>query len=106
MSQFLFTVCQRGAEPALKAELARLWPEFRFAFSRPGFVTFKLPDDARLAEDFDLQSAFARTYGFSLGRVQGSDARSMAGEVWRLVREDEASGQPGEEKEKTAGESR
>jgi 23S rRNA (cytidine2498-2'-O)-methyltransferase len=87
MSQFLFTVCQRGAEPVLKAEIARLWPEFRFAYSRPGFVTFKLPDDAKLAEDFDLQSVFARTYGFSLGRVQGSDAKTLAGEVWRLAQE-------------------
>jgi 23S rRNA (cytidine2498-2'-O)-methyltransferase len=85
MSQFLFTVCQRGAEPALKAEIARLWPDFRFAYSRPGFVTFKLPDDAKLAEDFDLQSVFARTYGFSLGRVQGSDASGLAGDVWRLM---------------------
>jgi 23S rRNA (cytidine2498-2'-O)-methyltransferase len=87
MSQFLFTVCQRGAEPALKAEIARLWPDFRFSYSRPGFVTFKLPGDAKLAEDFDLQSVFARTYGFSLGRVQGSDAQALAGEVWRLSEE-------------------
>jgi 23S rRNA (cytidine2498-2'-O)-methyltransferase len=90
MPKYLFTVCQRGAEPALKAEFARLWPDFRFAFSRPGFVTFKLPDEARPADDFDLQSVFARTYGFSLGRVQGSDARALAGEAWRL-----SEGRPG-----------
>lgn len=89
MPHFLFTVCQRGAEPALKREIGRLWPEFRFAYSRPGFVTFKLPDDARLAEDFDLQSVFARTYGFSLGRVEGTDAQAMARDVWRLVQESE-----------------
>ena len=44
-SQFLFAVCQRGAEPALKSEVARMERGFRFAYSRPGFVTFRLPDD-------------------------------------------------------------
>ncbi len=87
MTQFLFTVCQRGAEAVLKAEMARLWPDFRFAYSRPGFVTFKLPEGAAPAEDFELQSVFARTYGFSLGRVQGPDAPSLAQDVWRLVHE-------------------
>ncbi len=89
MSQFLYTVCQRGAEPALKAELAKHWPDFRFAYSRPGFVTFKLPDGADLPEDFDLQSVFARTYGFSLGKVTGTDAQAMAREAWRLATESE-----------------
>ena len=85
MPDFLFTVCQRGAEPALKAEMARLQPEFRFAYSRPGFVTFKLPEEVQLADDFDLQSVFARTYGFSLGRVEGNDAQEMAREAWRIA---------------------
>lgn len=87
MTQFLFTICQRGAEAVLKAEMARLWPDFRFAYSRPGFVTFKAPEGASLGEDFELQSVFARTYGFSLGRVRGENASSLASEVWRLVRD-------------------
>lgn len=82
---FLFTVCQVGAEKVLKAELARDWPTFRFAFSRPGFVTFKLPAEMRLATDFDLRSTFARTYGFSLGKAQGQDAELLAGRVWELA---------------------
>ncbi len=82
---FLFIVCQVGAEPALKNEIARQWPEFRFAYSRPGFVTFKLPDSAKLTDDFDLHSVFARLYGFSLGKVRGENAEIMAGEVWRLA---------------------
>jgi len=69
--KFLYAVCQKGAEPALKAEMARLRPSFRFAFSRPGFLTYKLPEDHGLAADFDLQSVFARTYGFSLGKATG-----------------------------------
>jgi 23S rRNA (cytidine2498-2'-O)-methyltransferase len=84
-AKFLFTICQAGAEAALKAEIARQWPAFRFAFSRPGFVTFKLPDGFRLAIDFDLQSTFARTYGFSLGKVSGSNAQELAQQAWKLA---------------------
>ncbi len=40
-SPFYFTICQVGAEKALKEEMARIAPDLRFAFSRPGFVTFK-----------------------------------------------------------------
>src|SRR6186997_3062423 len=40
---FIFATCQVGAEPALKTELARVWPDFKFAYSRPGFLTFKVP---------------------------------------------------------------
>ena len=81
----LFTTCQVGAEGALKAELGRTWPGFRFAFSRPGFVTFKLPNACGLADDFDLRSVFARTYGFCLGKIEGENAEQMADELWALV---------------------
>jgi 23S rRNA (cytidine2498-2'-O)-methyltransferase len=84
-SQFIFVCCQIGAERALKSELAREWPEFRFAYSRPGFATFKLPPDHSLSDDFDLRSVFARTYGFSLGRIDGEEAVSMARKVWELA---------------------
>lgn len=84
-AKFLFTICQTGAETALKAEVSRHWPSFRFAFSRPGFVTFKLPDGLRLAADFDLQSIFARTFGFSLGKITGDDAQQLVPQVWKLA---------------------
>lgn len=82
---FLFVTCQAGAEPPLKQELAGRWPEFRFAYSRPGFLTFKLPLDHALAEDFDLESVFARAYGFSLGEATGDTPETRAAEVWRLA---------------------
>ncbi len=82
--RFLFVTCQRGAEGAVKGELARLWPDFRFAFSRPGFLTFKLPEEHRLAADFDLNSVFARAYGFSLGKVTGDDPDGLAHKVWEV----------------------
>lgn len=58
--------------------MARRWPEFRFAYSRPGFLTFKLPAEHGLADDFDLQSVFARSYGFSLGKVRGDSLEALA----------------------------
>lgn len=81
---FLFTTCQVGAEAALKHELARLWPSFRFAFSRPGFLTFKLPEGHGLADDFDLRSVFARASGFSIGRVSGTNPDELARNAWHL----------------------
>lgn len=83
--RFLFVVCQAGAERAIKDELARQWPDFRFAFSRPGFVTFRLPEHHDLRDDFDLQSVFARTYGFSLGKIEGPTAEDNAGSLWSLA---------------------
>jgi 23S rRNA (cytidine2498-2'-O)-methyltransferase len=82
--RFLFVTCQVGAAAALKDELARRWPEFRLAYSRPGFLTFKLPDEHQLPADLDLQSVFARAYGFSLGKVTGQDAAELAQIAWNL----------------------
>lgn len=80
---FIFVTCQIGAEPAVKTELARKWPAFRFAYSRPGFLTFKLPTGAALADDFDLHSMFARAYGFSLGKATGPTIEERARAVWQ-----------------------
>ena len=82
---FLFVTCQVGAEPAVKDELARRWPQFRFAYSRPGFLTFKLPEGHGLADDFDLESVFARAYGFSLGKVSGATEDEIAPAAWKLA---------------------
>ncbi len=79
--QFLFTVCQRGAEAALKQELAAGHAELRFAYSRPGFVTFKLPPEHGLAEDFELRSTFARTAGFSSERFEGDAHEDLAEQI-------------------------
>ena len=84
-AQFVFTVCQVGAEGALKAELARLQPDWRLSFSRPGFVTFKVPAQNSLPDPLDLQSVFARTSGLSVGRVTGVQGADMARQAWELV---------------------
>jgi 23S rRNA (cytidine2498-2'-O)-methyltransferase len=82
---FLFVTCQVGAEAAVKGEIALRWPSFRFAYSRPGFLTFKLPEGHALADDFDLESVFARAYGFSLGKVGGETEETIAEAAWKLA---------------------
>jgi 23S rRNA (cytidine2498-2'-O)-methyltransferase len=67
---YLFVCCQLGAEAALKAELQREHPELRFAFSRPGFLTFKNANEAWFDAGFELHSIFARAYGLSLKSVE------------------------------------
>jgi 23S rRNA (cytidine2498-2'-O)-methyltransferase len=82
-ARFLFAATQAGAERALKNEVARDQPTLRFAFSRPGFVTFRLPDDS--AKDPKLDCVFARTWGYSLGKASADDDALLAREAWRLV---------------------
>lgn len=74
---FLFTVCQVGAEKALKSELARDYPQFKFAFSQPGFITFKWDSKNSLPPDFELKSVFARAYGLSKGQFQLQEIDSI-----------------------------
>jgi 23S rRNA (cytidine2498-2'-O)-methyltransferase len=83
--EFIFITCQRGAEPVVKAELARDWPALRFAYSRPGFLTFKLPPDHGLNETCEIGSVFARAAGFSLGKAVGGSAAERAATVWELA---------------------
>ncbi len=87
MSTFVFVICQTGAEAALKADVARRHSKFRFAFSRPGFVTFKVPEDVRRDRQFQLKSTFARTWGFSVGKVTGETAEQLASDVRSLIEE-------------------
>jgi 23S rRNA (cytidine2498-2'-O)-methyltransferase len=81
-ARFLFAATQAGAERALKNEVACDQPTLRFAFSRPGFVTFRLPDGAKNPK---LDCVFARTWGYSLGKASAADDALLAREVWRLV---------------------
>ncbi len=97
-AQFICLTCQRGAEPALKKEMARRRPDFRFSYSRPGFVTFKLPrlesTEERLALDVRaLGAIFARSCAHSIGRVADKNAdpdefdlNRAVGRVWELAR--------------------
>lgn len=73
---FLFVCCQAGAEATLKSDVLREMPQWRFAFSRPGFVTFKLPDESVPAVP-QLKSVFARTFGWSVGHVADDDVNAV-----------------------------
>lgn len=84
-SQFFFVTCQVGAEPVVKADVARQWPDARFAFSRPGFLTFKLPPELATSETPPLRSIFARAAGWSLGKVEAETANDLAAAAWGLV---------------------
>ena len=83
-AQFVFMTCRAGVEGALKAEVARTDPEWRPAFSRPGFLTFKLPGDKPL-DDRQLAQrhwTLAHTHGVSLGRLTGTELSSLVDQLW------------------------
>ena len=84
-ARFVFAVTQAGAERPLKNEIARAHPQLRFAFSRPGFVTFRSPADVAAGDELALDSVFARTWGYSLGKVTGGGDAELAQAAWRLV---------------------
>jgi 23S rRNA (cytidine2498-2'-O)-methyltransferase len=60
-----------GLEPAVKLDVARVRPELRFAYSRPGLVTFKSP--TTISPDDRPASVFARVWGASLGASRDPD---------------------------------
>lgn len=62
---FVLATCLPGMESALKREVARTRPELRFAFSRPGLVTFRAPGP--IGPDDAPGSVFARVWGQSIG---------------------------------------
>jgi 23S rRNA (cytidine2498-2'-O)-methyltransferase len=89
-TQFVFMTCKPGAETALKQEVMRSKPEWRLAFSRPGFVTFKSAS-ATPIEEKDLARrnwVLARTHGLSLGKVIGDELAKLAQEVWQHAGEE------------------
>jgi 23S rRNA (cytidine2498-2'-O)-methyltransferase len=82
---FIFLTCQVGVEPAVKADLVRRLPGSRFCFSRPGFLTFKLPEQHGLTDNLRLPSVFARCGGFSLGQIRVDSTERLAKAVWDRV---------------------
>lgn len=87
-TEFAFCTCQPGIESALKGEVAARIPTWKFAFSRPGFVTFKLPG-VMSAERFEpMRLTFARTIGLSFGRVdtEAAEPGPLAELLWQHER--------------------
>ncbi len=67
--------------------MARDWPALRFAYSRPGFLTFKLPPEHRSNDAWQLQTVFARATGLSLGKTQAENLGERVADIWRLLGE-------------------
>jgi len=87
---FLFATCQIGAEKAVKADVSRRWPDVHAAFSRPGFLTFKVPADHPIHDDFVMPSAFARSHGISLGKTTAAELGQRVSDVWQFASDRQA----------------
>lgn len=101
-SEFIYLTCKRESVPLLKSEMAKKFPDFRFSYSRPGFLTYKLPADFSARSvgrnfTFDIPSmrlVFASSVIRSLGTVRGKkgdgpDWDSMSAEFRRHLSEKE-----------------
>ncbi|MFT3697196.1 MAG: hypothetical protein QM831_28900 [Kofleriaceae bacterium] len=65
MTDFAFATCLPGMETALKREVLRDRAQLRFAYSRPGFITFR--SEKTLSPDDESPTSFAWVWGQSLG---------------------------------------
>ncbi|MGL5049015.1 MAG: SAM-dependent methyltransferase [Fusobacteriaceae bacterium] len=64
---FIYTIVNPGSEKFLKEEIAIKYPNLSFAYSRPGYLTFK-DNSGNFDSNSRLNLVFARSYGRSLGR--------------------------------------
>lgn len=74
--RFYFATCQVGAEAAVKAEVLGRHPSLRFAFSRPGFLTFKESDERRPWIS-RREGIFVRLWGTSIARSTPGEAAGL-----------------------------
>jgi len=77
--------CQSGADAALKAEMARRWPELKPGFTRPGFATFRLPETHQPGRELNLRCAFPRFAAFTLASISADTPAEAAAQLWRSV---------------------
>ena len=85
--RFLFATCQVGAEQALKAEMARQSGRLPRGLFPAGLLDVEAGPVVRAGRRLQAAFGVARSHGFSLGPVKGSEPTAMADEVWRLVGE-------------------
>jgi len=70
--RFYFSTFQIGAEKAVKAEVLREYPRLKFAFSRPGFITFKQDDDRQPVLELK-HGIFTRLWGEVVGQTKDAN---------------------------------
>jgi 23S rRNA (cytidine2498-2'-O)-methyltransferase len=75
-SEFIFTLCNSGAEKALKLEVASMGLPWRFSYQKKGFVAFKVDAAIGTFNEVSLneQVAFARRICLSLGKAPTAEA--------------------------------
>jgi 23S rRNA (cytidine2498-2'-O)-methyltransferase len=71
VADFTFATCLPGLEPMLKLDVARTRPELRFAYSRPGLITFK--SERAITGDDVPATVLARVWGRSIGPARSPD---------------------------------
>lgn len=89
-SPFVFVACNVHATRYCRAEIARKYPDWLPAFSRPGFLTYKLPEPP--AERIALHATFARTFGVSLLQAKTAAVDEVVQLVLRTIDEVNRSG--------------
>ena len=84
--QFVFVVCQHGAEPTLKSQLIEPQGSYRLAFSRPGLLTLKIATAPTLDDSSCLPDHWLiRQAGRVLGQVKGEQAERLVSQVAELA---------------------
>ncbi|MCA9246454.1 MAG: hypothetical protein KDA42_05040 [Planctomycetales bacterium] len=85
---FQFVTCQQGAENVIKSAVAQQMPAWNFAYSRPGFLTFKAaePMEAEAAL-IAQQTPFARSGGWTIDRIVAESAAERAAQFWAMAAE-------------------
>lgn len=80
-TDFIYVICQNGAEAATKLEILSAHQNLKLAFSRPGFITFKVDAEDQLPLRFSLRSTLARAYGWSIGKAQNEQAQELVQKI-------------------------
>ena len=75
MADFAFATCLPGVETAVKLDVGRARPELKFAYSRPGLVTFK--SLRAITADDTPGTVFAHVWGRSVGAASDPAAAAM-----------------------------
>ncbi|MEZ6135479.1 MAG: SAM-dependent methyltransferase [Pirellulaceae bacterium] len=85
--EYVFAVCQQGAEASIKSHCLDKRGGLRLAFSRPGLLTFKADSSSLPPRDWQIRQS-----GYAFGTVQGDQAEdlvtaalALAGNNWPFI---------------------
>ena len=78
MSQFHYFLTIPGNEDLLKEEIKTFYPHLHFAYSKPGFCTFKNTDES---SELNIPVVYALSYGKTLSRIKLSEVNRIYEEL-------------------------